>query len=64
MYSKDTSVIALVLLALAYALAMALAFGVYYWLLGVVHCPEDWRGTFALALTAVGSRVGVGGSKG
>jgi len=60
MFSKDTPITLVLALAFAMFLALALAFGVYYWLLGVVHCPEDWRGTFALALTAAGARVGVG----
>lgn len=55
MIEKNAPIGAIVLFGLAVALALALIFGVYYWLLGVVGCPDDWRGTIALALTAAGN---------
>jgi len=60
MYSKETSITAVLFITLATVAALASVYLVYYWLLGVTHCPDDWRGTVALGLTAVGARVAVG----
>lgn len=54
MYSNELSFAGVIAVTLALVLALLLSFGVFYWLLGVVHCPTDWRGTVALALCATG----------